>query len=174
MITRTSPRMLCAVSATLVLVLAGCGGDDDDADTTLPGAPPGAELSPSEPVDPYAPAAADEILGSIDVADQAGDGTALTVASVNIESSPGWIALHADADGAPGPVVGFVQIPEGDSENVDVMGEDALSSGDYWPMLHRDDGELGTYEFGETQGAQDAPVTRDGKPVMKQVTYTVE
>lgn len=143
-----------AATASLVLLTAACGGDDDEA---------------SGPSPTPEPAAA---TGTLNVASQSGDGTSITIKKVTIDGSTGWIALHKDVKGEPGAVVGFVEIPEGESKNVKVKGDKKLAAGDYWPMLHKDDGTLGTYEFGESAGAKDAPVVVNGKPVMKKITYT--
>lgn len=146
----------CALGATtaLVLLTAACGGDDDD-------------VAAPEPTP--APIAA---TGTLNAANQTGNGNALIIKKVSISGAPGWIALHKDNKGEPGEVVGFVAIPEGESTNVKVKGDKKLAAGTYWPMLHQDDGTVGTYEFGESEGAADAPVVVDGKPVMKKVVYT--
>lgn len=148
----------CALGVTtaLVFLAAGCGDDDDDAATT-----------PDPPAE-----TAETVTGTLVAANQSGDGTSLVVKKVTINNSTGWIALHKDAKGAPGAVVGFVEIAEGESTKVKVKGEKKLVTGAYWPMLHTDDGTIGTYEFGESEGAKDAPVMADGKPVMKKVKYT--
>ncbi len=153
-ITRNLTRA-CALGATtaLVLLTAACG-DDDEASIPAPTPEPAAAT------------------GTLNVAGQTGDGTSITIKKVTIDGSAGWIALHKNVKGEPGAVVGFVEIPEGESKNVKVKGDKKLASGDYWPMLHKDDGTLGTYEFGESAGAQDAPVVVNGKPVMKKITYT--
>jgi hypothetical protein len=41
----------------------------------------------------------------------------ITRATLN---EPGWVVIHADVDGAPGPVVGYAPLPAGISANIPV------------------------------------------------------
>jgi hypothetical protein len=80
-----------------------------------------------------------------------------TVTAVSVVSEgPGWLVIHADNGGQPGPVLGQTAVADGSNWNVAVE-----LSGDVtpvvWPMLHVDTGEVGTYEFGTVEGA-DGPV----------------
>ena len=79
------------------------------------------------------------------------------------------VAVHADADGAPGPVVGHAAIPEGDSSKVVITLDAPVTTGSFWPMLHLDAGTIGTYEF----PGPDGPVKSGSDIVMKQITLTV-
>ena len=83
----------------------------------------------------------------------------LTAASV-LSEGPGWLVVHADNNGAPGPVLGETLVEAGLNTEVAVE-----LSGDVtpvlWPMLHVDSGEAGVYEFGTVDGA-DGPVQVDG------------
>ncbi len=155
-----------AVALALALASAGCGDDDDvdNAVTDASDAVDDAVTSASDGVDD-----AGAVSGSLDAEDQDSDGTTLTVADVSIDGSNGWIAVHQDLDGAPGPVVGFVAVSEGESSDVEVTFDAAVASGDYWPMLHIDTGTAGTYEF---PGA-DVPVMDGDEVVMEQITLTV-
>jgi cytochrome c5 len=73
-----------------------------------------------------------------------------------VAQQPGWLVIHADGDGSPGPVLGQTQVPAGASANVAVaLTGDATAV--LWPMLHVDTGVEGTYEFGAVEGA-DVPV----------------
>ena len=61
---------------------------------------------------------------------------------------PGWVVIHADDAGAPGPVIGYVAVPSGISANVEVQIEDeAAITPVLHAMLHEDSGAEGTYEF---------------------------
>jgi hypothetical protein len=153
-------RVLLAFAVT-ALAFAGCAETDDTGQPTT--APEETEAPP-------------ETSGSIDVADQTSDGTTITVASVTIEGATGFIAVHTDQDGKPGPVAGHAPIEEGTTTDVVVTLDGAVETGSYWPMLHYDAGEIGTYEFDPSQvdSGPDQPVTDGGKPVMKQITLTVE
>ena len=91
----------------------------------------------------------------IDAQDQFVADGQVTVGTV-IAQQPGWLVIHADADGLPGPVLGQTEVPAGLSSDVAVTlsGE---ATGALWPMLHVDTGETGVYEFGTVEGA-DGPV----------------
>lgn len=114
--------------------------------------------------------AAPPTTGSITVSDQEGDGTAVVVDEVTIEGAGGFVVVHADEDGAPGPVLGHAPIDEGTTTALSVPMDAPLTEDQtVWPMLHVDAGTLGTYEF---PGA-DGPVTVDGQVVMEALAYTV-
>src|SRR5262249_26813339 len=103
-----------------------------------------------------------------DVDDQAiKDGT-LIIAEVNA-SQAGWIAVHTDKDGKPGPVIGHAAAPKGETYKIAVKLGQPVAAGDkLWPMLHIDAGKIGTYGF----PAPDAPVVVNTNIVMKQSTVT--
>lgn len=152
---RRSASVIAGLS--LALSLAACG---DDSESATP-----ASESSSEPA-----AAA---TGTVEAADQDGDGSTLTVSSVDLEGvDQGWIAVHTDVDGKPGPTVGAVAVEQGTSSDVVVKLDETVPTGDYWPMLHVDDGEVGTYEFPDVEGV-DLPVLDGDMPVMQKLTLTV-
>jgi len=119
-----------------------------------------------------APASA---TGSLDAADQTSDGTSVVVTSVDVEAGGqgGWIALHQDQGGKPGPVTYFVAVPAGASSNVRIPTPGGIATGAYWPMLHVDDHAVGTYEFPKVAGA-DLPAKAGSAVVMKKITVTVQ
>lgn len=81
----------------------------------------------------------------------------------------GWLVIHADNGGKPGPVLGFTPLVRGLSTNIAVtVSADGLTD-TVFPMLHVDTGEPGTYEFGQVQGA-DGPVQTDGNVVTGPMT----
>ena len=93
---------------------------------------------------------------------QGAPNTTLAVESVLAEV-PGWLVIHSDGGGKPGPVVGFIGVPAGLSTNLTVNGLNPNKvTPVLWPMLHVDDHSIGDYEFGTVSGA-DAPVMVDGK-----------
>jgi hypothetical protein len=105
---------------------------------------------------------------SVDAADQAISNGTLIVAEVNA-SQDGWIAVHLDEGGKPGPVIGHAAAPKGKTTNLAVtLEQDVPVGGSVWPMLHIDAGRIGTYEF----PGPDAPVVVNNNIVMKQVTIT--
>ena len=150
-----TPRTSVAGFALLGLVVLGaCGSDSKSSTTVAPAgsAAPGATVS-----------------GSLDAVDQTSDGKTITVSTVNITGSSGFIAVHADASGGPGPVVGHAAVPEGDSTSVVITLDAPITTGAYWPMLHTDAGTIGTYEF----PGPDGPVKSGADIVMKKITVTV-
>ena len=78
---------------------------------------------------PAAAAAAANVSGSLDAADQSSDGKTITVKTVNIKGASGFIAIHADLSGKPGPVVGHAAIPEGDSSSVVIKLDSPVATG---------------------------------------------
>ncbi len=160
------PKAFAAATLAAGLVgLTACGG----ASTTPAADPAPSAAAPSSAAAPAAP------TGTIDAADQTSEGTSVTVAAVDIEAGGmgGWVALHADMDGKPGPVKYFVQVPAGASTDVVIPTADGIETGDFWPMLHVDDSVIGTYEFPQTEGA-DLPAKADEMIVMKKITVTVQ
>lgn len=82
--------------------------------------------------------------------------TVTLTADVVMSDGPGFLVIHADNEGAPGPVLGFASV-DGMTEGVTVELASADVTPVVWPMLHVDTGEVGTYEFGTVEGA-DGPV----------------
>ena len=83
----------------------------------------------------------------------------VTVSSVTTQAD-GWLVMHSDNMGAPGPVLGATQISAGTTANVSVA-LDGDATDMLWPMLHVDTGTVGEYEFGTVEGA-DGPVALRG------------
>lgn len=115
--------------------------------------------------------AQEDVSGSISATDQSGDGSTVLVDEVTIEGGGGFVVVHLDDGGAPGEVLGNVEIPEGTSTDVTVTLDTPVDEDTtLWPMLHFDAGEVGAYEF----PGPDGPVVVDGDVVMVPVAYTVE
>ena len=120
-------------------------------------------------------AAVPTATGTLSAADQVGNGKSVMVASVDLQAGGkgGWVALHADLNGKPGPVKYEVAVPAGASTNVTIPTPGGIPTGAYWPMLHVDDHTVGTYEFPQVPGA-DLPAMANGMVVMKKITVTVQ
>jgi hypothetical protein len=164
-----TPRTLAPLALSMVLAasLTACGNDD----TSTPAAAPTSSASPSSGGgdDAAAPAAS----GSVQAQDQTSDGTSLSVAQVDLEGiDQGFIGVHMDLDGKPGPVVGVAQVEKGTTQDLEVRFDKPVASGAFWPMLHVDDHAIGTYEFTKVAGA-DLPVKDGEQVVMKKITLTV-
>jgi hypothetical protein len=164
--TRRTVRPL-ALAVVLLAGLAGCG-DNEAASPAAPAAAPSASESHGGAHDSGAAAS-----GAVQAEDQKSDGTSLTVAQVELDGiDQGFIGVHMDLDGKPGPVVGVAQVKKGTTEDLVVRFDKPVSTGAFWPMLHVDDSTLGSYEFPKVKGA-DLPVKDGDKVVMKKITLTV-
>lgn len=99
---------------------------------------------------------------SITAEDQAAvDGT-VTIAFVSA-AAPGWIVIHAQADGAPGPVIGSAPIFVGYNADVAVEIDMGGATDTLYAMMHLDLGAAGVYEF----PGDDVPVfDADGNVVL--------
>ncbi len=97
---------------------------------------------------------------SVTVNDQAVVDSTVTVAEV-ISDGPGWIVIHAQENGKPGPVIGHTAVSGGENTDVMVEVDVAQATETLYAMLHTDAGEVGTYEF----PGDDTPVQVDGQVV---------
>lgn len=156
-------RRLLSILAALVLLVAACGDDDDASDE-----PTGDDTVPvGEPAMGPAELTAD---------DQSGDGTEVVVDSVTLPAD-GFLVVHADADGAPGPVIGHTDLlPEGESTDVVVpLDEPLTESATVWPMAHVDTNTNGEYDFDPPESTEDGPATfAGGEVAVVPVEFTVE
>jgi predicted lipoprotein with Yx(FWY)xxD motif len=102
-------------------------------------------------------AAATAVTNAVSVSDQAlGEGNSVTIASVSSDTA-GWLVIHAEADGNPGPVVGHAPVQAGENSDVMVEIDPAMATATLYAMLHVDAGTAGEYEFpGEDVPATDA------------------
>jgi hypothetical protein len=69
----------------------------------------------------------------------------------------GWLVIHTEANGGPGPVAGLAPVSAGLNKDVVVELDAAMVTSRLFPMLHVDTGTAGEYEFGTVDGA-DTPV----------------
>jgi hypothetical protein len=60
---------------------------------------------------------------------------------------PGWMVIHSQKDGKPGPVIGFSPVRAGENENLVVAVDPAQVTDTLYAMLHIDTGKVGVYEF---------------------------
>ena len=106
---------------------------------------------------------------SVTVEDQAVDDGANTVTIASVTSDgPGWIVIHADSDGSPGPVIGHEAVADGENTPVVVTIDPEELTPTLWAMLHVDAGEEGIYEF----PGDDVPARVDGTIVMSSFDVT--
>jgi len=112
-----------------ILFLGGCN-------LFSPKAPTPAPVAPLPVIQP-----ASVTVNTQDVVDNV-----VTVASVN-SKGPGWMTIHTDLNGTPGPVIGFTPVVNGETVNVQVTIDPAKATPVLYAMLHIDSGILGIYEF---------------------------
>jgi hypothetical protein len=93
-----------------------------------------------------APSVAAQMTPSVTVSDQAIANGTVTVASVDSDG-PGWIVIHTQQDGAPGPIIGHAPVSDGSNSDVVVEVDAAAATDTLFAMLHTDAGTVGTYEF---------------------------
>ncbi len=97
---------------------------------------------------------------SVTVSDQADNNDSVTIAKV-VSNGPGWLVIHKDASGAPGAVIGYAAVKNGENDNVVVKIDSYSGSPTLYAMLHIDAGKVGVYQF----PGPDVPVMVDGKMV---------
>ncbi len=100
------------------------------------------------------------VTPAVKVSDQAIANGQVVVAEVD-SSGPGWIVIHAQANGQPGAVIGYTAVKNGANMNVMVTIDVTKATPVLYAMLHVDVGKVGTYEF---PGA-DVPAKLNGKGI---------
>jgi|FLYL01.1.fsa_nt_gi predicted lipoprotein with Yx(FWY)xxD motif len=151
---------------TVLAVLAvACGGTARTTTTTVSTSTTTTEAPAGPPTGP----------ASVVFSDQESDGTTVLVSEVELPAA-GFVVIHADADGAPGPVIGHSDLlPAGASRDVEVTLDRPLSdTAVVWPMAHIDTNQNGVYEFDPPTVAVDGPATTaDGQVAVVSGTVTV-
>lgn len=148
----------------MALIVAACDNGDDDAGTdggatTTEAAGP-REMGPAE----------------LTAEDQSGDGTTVVVTSVTLPAN-GFLVIHADAEGGPGPVIGHTALLEaGTSSDVEVPLDEALTTdATVWPMAHIDTNGNEQYDFNPPESTEDGPATfENGDVAVVSISYTLE
>ena len=105
--------------------------------------------------------AAFPVADAVSASDQASSDGTVSVDLVSAQAA-GWIVIHADADGAPGPVIGFAPVGIGNNANVSVEIDLGQATETLYAMLHLDLAAAGEYEF----PGDDAPVFDPGGNVV--------
>lgn len=161
--------------AGLILLLAACSGTDGAGTTTA--AVPATASPPTTAAASTTISAGPATSPAVVVFEpQESDGSQVVVASVTLPS-PGFVAVHGNADGAPGPVVGHSGLlPAGTSTDVAVTLDTALTSTDLlFPMAHIDMDENGVYEFEPPDNVVDGPATTaEGEVAVTGAEVTVD
>jgi plastocyanin len=148
---RRPPTLILAASALLLvaLVVAACG---QAASTVAPAVQPTAVVPTSVPAAAATsvPEAA-AIIPSVTVADQAIVEDSVTIAQV-VSDGPGWLIVHADNSGQPGPVLGYSLVSDGENKDVVIRIDVSDATQTVYAMLHSDGGTVGSYEFPGSDG----------------------
>ena len=87
-----------------------------------------------------------EVTPFVSASDQLLAESTVTIDKVSAAEA-GWIAIHTDASGSPGPVIGFAPVGIGHNQNVKVEIDEAQATPILYAMLHVDAGVLGEYNF---------------------------
>lgn len=152
-------RQFAALVLTATLVLTACGDDDTGADASTSTTAIAATTTAVVAAPAMSPA---EVVFDA----QTSDGTTIVVASVTLPA-PGFVVVHANADGGPGPVVGHSDLlPAGTSTDVVVALDTPLQATDLlFPMAHVDADADGVYDFSPPDDTTDAPAMTAGGDV---------
>ena len=112
----------------------------------------------------------DDASYSIHAANQTSNGKTVKVPEIYLKDK-GYLTIHADANGAPGPVLGVTEIlSAGEHEDVKVkLTKPLTETADVWPMIHVEDNNNSTYDF--PNGDQPAQV--DGNVVVVKINVKV-
>ena len=103
---------------------------------------------------------------SLTLEDQAGGNGMVVIKSLTLDK-PGFVVIHKDGGGKPGPVIGHSDVlPAGTHNDVKVNFDKAQGGDRVFPMLHYDDGN-GKYEF----PGPDGPVKAGGKVLVGPVNW---
>ncbi|NWF69596.1 MAG: hypothetical protein HXY40_10970 [Chloroflexi bacterium] len=103
--------------------------------------------------------AQDAMVSSLTVADQFVLGDSITIPEIHLDQD-GFIVIHIEQNGGPGPVAGFKYLEAGWYTDLAVQVDTTMLTPTVYPMLHYDTDANGQYEF--AGGDLDAPVFVDG------------
>jgi predicted lipoprotein with Yx(FWY)xxD motif len=106
---------------------------------------------------------------SVTVNDQQYDGTSVVVADA-VSAGPGWMVIHAQANGNIGDPIGETQLNSGDNKNIVVKIDPTKATPVLYAMLHVDAGTVGKYEF----PGPDVPVMLNGQMLSPGFKATVQ
>ncbi len=116
--------------------------------------------------------AQDDMTPSVTASDQTVGNGVVSAESVMAPAN-GWMVVHrTDSEMAPGPVVGYAPLREGENSDVVAILQDEVASGDMLMlMVHSEEGGMETGVFEYTLGAtEDGPIRVDEDLVMTVIT----
>ena len=121
------------------------------------------EAPPSAPEPSSTPATEARVQPAVEVQDQKPMDGQVTIDKVVAEKD-GWIVIHIEKDGKPGPIIGYAPVKAGENTNIQVTIDLEKATETLFAMLHVDEGQMGTYEF---PNGPDVPVKVGDKVVVK-------
>lgn len=103
----------------------------------------------------------------LEAADETTSGKTIQIPDVVLKDTKGYVAIHSDANGAPGPVIGVSDLlSAGETQDVHVkLTKRMTKSADVWPMIHVEDNNDGKYDFPPND--KPAPLASGGIVVIK-------
>ncbi len=104
---------------------------------------------------------------SLTVSSQSLVGDEIVVDNLYLDK-PGYLVIHKDADGKPGPVIGHSDLLSGEKNNSKVSIDASQAGTKVFAMLHYDDDNDGVYGFPD----EDKPVTLEGNAIVKSIALT--
>lgn len=105
----------------------------------------------------------------LSVADQDVDMSGQVVIDRAVSDGPGWIAIHTDRAGEPGPVIGQTPLQSGENANVTVSFNWQKATPQLHAVLYMDVGEVGLFEAPDP----DRPVVVNGVPIRAAFNVTL-
>ncbi len=126
-----------------------------------------ATSNPTEVPTPVNTATMPKTVPSVTVEDQEVDAAKVYIAEV-VSDGPGWLVVHKQVDGKPGPVVGYAAVSGGKNNQISVEIDESAVTGTLYAMLHGDTGLVGTYEF----PGEDGPISVNDKVVIQPFNIT--
>ncbi len=109
------------------------------------------------------PSAAQTVNPIVNVSPQVSTDGSVSIDSV-YSAVPGFVVIHADNNGKPGRVAGFVPVAPGWNYDLTIPIDPAVATPTLHATLHVDDGQPGVYEFDGLSGI-DNPMIHDGRIV---------
>ncbi len=152
-------KKILTISSFLIvfaLALAAC----QPAETPIPIEPP-EDVDLETPTEETVDETAEWVPSITNPRQNIEDGT-VVVDKVIMDQS-GWLVIHSEEGGQPGPVIGYIEVPEGISTEVVVQVVPDEITPTLYAMLHVDAEPMGEFNFPE---GDDVPVTVDGEVVV--------
>jgi predicted lipoprotein with Yx(FWY)xxD motif len=150
--------MLASLALAGVMILAACQSAVVLPVPALISTQEPAAVASEAPAVTKEPAAVPAVIPSVKVNDQAIENGSLKIASA-VSDGQGWLVIHSQVDGKPGPILGYTALVVGDNQDVVVNIDSSKATETLYAMLHTDAGILGVFEFPD---GPDAPVFLDG------------